>query len=105
MCGVVGCTRHSQSGWSKYTARHPERARLYKDPAWKARRQAQLAADPACAICRRPATDADHVVAIALGGSFDGPLQSLCRKCHLAKTVRDSHEAAKRAAARRKNPR
>jgi 5-methylcytosine-specific restriction endonuclease McrA len=100
--GGSRCELHGGGrGWDRYKARYPERAAQYRDPAWKTRRQAQLAADPTCAVCRRPATDADHVVAVSLGGSFDGSLQSLCRRCHLAKTARDSAESKRRAAERR----
>jgi len=92
------CKRHGGSNWDRYKHEHPERAVRYQDPAWKTRRDAQLREYPTCAFCGRPAVDADHVVAQALGGSFDGQLQSLCRRCHLIKTAQDS-KAAKRAAA------
>ena len=36
------------------------------------------------------------MLAIANGGTTDGQLQSMCAKHHHEKTVRDSHEAAKR---------
>jgi 5-methylcytosine-specific restriction endonuclease McrA len=62
-------------------------------------RDGHLKANPTCG---QKASHADHVVAIALGGTEDGRLQSMCAKHHHEKTVRDSHEAAKRAAARRK---
>lgn len=89
------------SGWNRYKNAHPERQALYRDPRWRSRRQAQLAEHPRCVVCGRPATDADHVTAIALGGSPDGPLQSMCRRCHLRKTAEDA-KAALRGAARRK---
>jgi 5-methylcytosine-specific restriction endonuclease McrA len=53
-------------------------------------------------VCGEKANNADHVLSIANGGSQDGRLQSMCAKHHHEKTVRDSREAAKRAAARRK---
>jgi hypothetical protein len=34
------CSEHGASGWDKYAHKHPERARLYKDSAWTARRRA-----------------------------------------------------------------
>ena len=83
-------------GWTRYAARYPERAAAYKSPAWTRRRRAWLAEHPRCVWCGRPATDCDHVVAISLGGSFDGPVQSLCRRCHLRKTAEDSKTAKKR---------
>ena len=51
---------------------------------------------------RGEATDCDHILALSLGGSFVGPVQSLRRRCHLRKTAEDS-KGAKRNAARRRN--
>jgi 5-methylcytosine-specific restriction endonuclease McrA len=68
-------------------------------------RDRHLKANPECVVCGGPASHADHVVSIALGGSQDGRLQSMCAKHHHDKTVRDSHEGAKRRAAQRKAPR
>ena len=102
MCGVVGCQRHGGSNWATYKAKHPERARFYASSTWRFMRERQLRDHPDCVVCGEKAGHADHVVAIALGGSQDGRLQSMCRKHHHEKTVRDSHEAAKRAAARRR---
>jgi 5-methylcytosine-specific restriction endonuclease McrA len=90
------------SGWARYRQEHPDRAALYSGEAWRARRDEHLAAHPTCVVCGRKATTADHVVNLASGGTFDGPLQSLCAPCHRSKTLRESHEGAKRAAARRK---
>lgn len=101
--GTSRCRNHMyKGGWGKYIAKHPERAAFYRSPAWRAMREAHLAANPNC-VCGQPANHVDHVVAISLGGRLDGRLQSLCAKHHHEKTVRDSHEGAKRAAARRKN--
>jgi len=42
-----------------------------------------------CVLCGDPASDVDHIVELADGGSFSDPsnLRSLCAKCHKAKTV------------------
>lgn len=90
------CKRHGGSNWDKYKHEHPERAIAYANPRWKERRTAWLAEHPSCAACGRPATDVDHIVAVGLGGSFDGPVQSLCRPCHLRKTAEDSKAAKRR---------
>lgn len=90
------------SNWAAYKAQHPERSRFYASSAWRSMRERQLRDSPTCVVCGQKAGHADHVLAISLGGSEDGKLQSMCAKHHLEKTVRDSHEAAKRAAARRK---
>lgn len=90
-----------QSGWERYRQAHPERAAVYKGEAWRARRDEQLREHPTCVVCGRKAVTPDHVVAIALGGDPDGPLQSMCEPCHREKTRRDRREGMKRAAARR----
>jgi hypothetical protein len=90
------------SGWARYKQQHPDRAALYRGEAWRIRRDEHLAAHPTCIVCGRKATSADHIVNLAAGGTFDGPLQSLCAPHHGAKTLRESHDGMKRAAARRK---
>jgi 5-methylcytosine-specific restriction endonuclease McrA len=55
-----------------------------------------------CAVCGEKAAEVDHITAIANGGSFDGAIRSLCVRCHRRKTVADSHESARRAAADRR---
>jgi 5-methylcytosine-specific restriction protein A len=48
-----------------------------------------LALEPYCRWCGRPAEDVDHIVPLARGGTNDeANLQSLCRRCHVAKTMR-----------------
>lgn len=101
VCGAVDC-RHRQSRWYAYKTQHPARAAFYASSTWRTMRERHLKANPFCVICGQKASHADHVISIALGGSQDGQLQSMCAKHHHAKTVRDSHEAAKRAAARRR---
>jgi 5-methylcytosine-specific restriction protein A len=102
LCGKVGCQRHGSSGWATYKRRRPDRARRYASSEWQRRARAQLTACPNCVRCGQKASHADHVLAVGLGGDFDGPLQSMCTPCHRAKTLRESHEAARRAAERRR---
>jgi 5-methylcytosine-specific restriction endonuclease McrA len=101
MCGRLGCERHSRSRWAAYKRRHPERAAFYASSIWTQMRARHLKANPYCVVCGQKATHADHIHSIALGGSQDGPLQSMCAEHHHQKTVQDSHEAMKRAAQRR----
>ena len=54
---------------------------------WSATRDAWLAAHPGCALCGAPATEVDHIVPRAWGGGHTGNLQSLCQRCHRAKTA------------------
>jgi 5-methylcytosine-specific restriction enzyme A len=106
LCGTVGCQRHgSSSGWAAYKRRRPDRARRYASSEWQRRARAQLKANPTCVRCGARASHADHVLAVGLGGDFDGPLQSMCTPCHRAKTLQESHEAARRAAERRRENR
>ncbi len=55
--------------------------------AWRKLREQVLAGDPVCAICRlRPATTADHVVPVTLGGAeMDlSNLRPACAPCNFA---------------------
>lgn len=67
--------------------------------AWQAARAAAMARDShLCVVCAKagiitPATEVDHIIPKAKGGT-DGlrNLQSLCRPCHKAKTTREGAE-------------
>jgi hypothetical protein len=96
------CEEHNTGGWAAYKTKHPQRAAFYASSTWRNMRDAQLRDFPFCVVCGEKASHADHVLAIALGGSQDGPLQSMCAEHHRQKTLADSHGGAKRRAARRK---
>ena len=61
-----------------------------------------LAEEPLCRECLRqgritPATDVDHIVPLAAGGTNDrSNLQALCHSCHSKKTFRDGGTVATR---------
>jgi hypothetical protein len=100
------CAQHgSKSGWAKYKLRRPVQSAYYASPHWRARRAQQLREHPYCQWpgCLAPASHADHILPLAAGASVEGRLQSLCVEHHKAKTLADSHEGMKRAAARRRN--
>jgi 5-methylcytosine-specific restriction endonuclease McrA len=101
--GQSRCRNHmAKHGWGKYAVKHPERAAFYASPGWRERRAAWLRDNPDCVVCGKPATNADHIVNLASGGTFGGPLQSLCADHHRRKTQNESKEGNRRAAARRR---
>lgn len=61
----------------------------------------KLTTNPICEwpSCRRPATDVDHIIPLAEGGSrYDWHnLQSLCHPHHVNKTTQDALRGKKRA--------
>jgi 5-methylcytosine-specific restriction protein A len=89
------CAKHSTQVHQPYH-RDPDRQHLYNTKRWRLRRARQLARQPWCEECQRhglsvPATDVDHIephrgdpVKFATG-----QLQSLCHRCHSAKTKRE----------------
>jgi hypothetical protein len=68
--------RGSSSGWDEYKRRRPDRARQYASSAWRRRSAEHMKANPICVGCGARASVADHILAVGLGGAFDGPLQS-----------------------------
>ena len=71
--------------------------------AWQQQRERILTRDNGlCCMCSKAgrvslATDVDHIVNKAQGGSDDDAnLQSLCRPCHKAKTAGESHRGGAR---------
>ena len=104
--GTSRCRNHMyKNGWGKYALKHPERAAFYASAGWRERRTRHLLDNPTCVVCGEPATHADHIVNLASGGTFDGPLQSLCADHHKQKTQEESKEGNRRAAARRRRAR
>jgi hypothetical protein len=102
------CPAHTPnygSRWALYAAQHPIQASYYRSGAWRERRARHLADNPDCVVCGQPARAADHVINIASGGTFDGPLQSLCAEHHKRKTQEESKEGNRRRAAARKRQR
>ncbi|MFI9202624.1 HNH endonuclease [Streptomyces sp. NPDC053048] len=101
ICYIQGCTRKTvRSGrceehapaierpWSRQSVRNRARDRV-----WERRvRPQSLARDGfACVVCgARQQLQVDHIVPISRGGTWDlENAQTLCRTCHLEKTVRD----------------
>ncbi len=58
--------------------------------AWQQKRKAFLLRHPICRRCPAMATDVDHIIPLARGGSHDEfNLQSLCKRHHNEKTGRE----------------
>lgn len=70
---------------------------------WRQIRATVLARDGySCVVCGARATQVDHVVPRAAGGSDDrANLRSLCGTCHRAKTTHDSRRHQAPSSARR----
>jgi 5-methylcytosine-specific restriction protein A len=73
----------------------------YGSARWKAKRLAQLRAEPLCAYCQRegrirPANIADHVIPHKgdEGLFWHGKLASLCKQCHDSVKKREEHGKA-----------
>lgn len=104
--GQSRCRNHmAKHGWGKYALKHPERAAFYASAGWRERRARHLFSNPFCVVCGEKATAADHIINLASGGTFDGPLQSLCADHHKVKTQQESKEGNRRAAAARRRKR
>jgi 5-methylcytosine-specific restriction enzyme A len=104
------CNRHALPGKSRCEL-HGGKAWKRTDPAskhrygkdWEARRARVLREEPNCRLCGTPATDVDHIVAHADGGTDDrSNLRSLCRDCH--KQVTSEQNRARRKRLRQEKP-
>ncbi|BDM64550.1 HNH endonuclease [Shewanella sp. NFH-SH190041] len=87
------CDEHKSCGWEAHQQGKSASERGY-GWSWQKLRMQVLKRDKfLCCECRRkgkavPANDVDHIVAKAHGGSDSmDNLESLCRKCHRAKTA------------------
>ncbi|WP_299011173.1 HNH endonuclease [uncultured Shewanella sp.] len=89
------CDKHKGTSWENYHAGRSKAQRGY-GKEWQKLRAVILQRDKhLCQHCRRngiatTATDVDHIVAKAHGGT-DNPsnLEALCRPCHKAKTAQE----------------
>lgn len=95
-CPVIGfCVRHQRQPVApsarQYDDRRGSSTQRGYGYAWQQFRLRYLRAHPLCVMrCGRPATDVDHKLPRAQGGSDDeGNLQALCSRCHKAKTARE----------------
>lgn len=101
VCSACGDLRR-QTAAEHDERRGSSRQRGY-DGRWERVRAMHLAAEPLCRLCAArgrvtPAVLVDHIVPIRDGGAVldDRNLQSLCRRCHDAKTAEDMRKRAAR---------
>lgn len=117
-CRKPGCHELVRDGWcpahkpkATRTQESAEWHKLYLLPIWyDDLRPTQLLLEPFCRECakhdrRTPATDVDHIEPHR--GDWArftdrANLQSLCHRCHSAKTMRDNHENRKKKTTQRR---
>ena len=65
----------------------------YWSQAWRRARLAYLKKHPACVDCGKPANVCDHITPVRQGGEFwdSDNWQSMCTRCHNAKSGREAH--------------
>lgn len=64
---------------------------------WQRIRLVVLGQEPRCQVCGQRATEVDHIVPKAKGGTDARMnLRSLCGPCHRTKTARDSRPASRK---------
>lgn len=101
LCPTTYCEQHASEHVWGGTSRGTATERGYGAP-WRTMRQAVLNETPMCAECLRcgrpvPATQVDHIIPKARGGTDDhANLQALCSRCHAVKTARESGRSAQR---------
>ncbi|MEK6684620.1 MAG: HNH endonuclease [Nitrospirota bacterium] len=84
------CGEHAQAHASRRAAQdeRPSPSKRGYDTHWRHLRANFLRKFPACIVCGAPATDVDHIMALAAGGSHHSDnLQALCKSCHARKTA------------------
>ena len=91
--GKSRCKAHGGGAWQRTDPSSKHRYGAH----WQEIRARVLREQPRCEICGKPATDVDHVRAVADGGPDDrSNLRALCNPCH------EKHTAEQNRARRRK---
>jgi len=96
-CAVPGCPEPAVSGGRCAAHQRAVRRQQVDDrPSasargygyrWSKTRAAFLRRNPECVACGAPATDVDHILPKAQGGSDDwSNLRALCHSCHSKRT-------------------
>ena len=68
--------------------------RIYESVRWRKLRACKLRSEPLCRVCKTPANEVDHILAVRthlhLAWDWDN-LQSLCKRCHSTKSANNEH--------------
>ncbi|MCG3134582.1 MAG: hypothetical protein HMLKMBBP_01896 [Planctomycetes bacterium] len=89
------CPEHERALRAEFDSLRPSAARRGYDAVWRRVRIAHLRREPLCRMCAEQrittaATEVDHIVALADGGTHaPSNLRSLCKPCHSRRTARD----------------
>ena len=65
----------------------------YWSQEWRRSRLAFIKTNPECNACGWPASVVDHIIPVRQGAEFfdSSNWQSLCKRCHAAKSGREAH--------------
>jgi 5-methylcytosine-specific restriction protein A len=99
-CATHRCPGRAKNG--RYCAKCAKRAQKRRAPEkrassakrgyganWRKIRAAHLKKHPLCVVCGEPATNVDHIIPLAKGGTnASSNLQSMCHSCHSRKTAK-----------------
>jgi 5-methylcytosine-specific restriction protein A len=91
--GKSRCKAHGGGSWARVSAISKGRY----GASWQQLRARVLRESPNCEECGQPATDVDHIVAIADGGTdARSNLRALCNTCHKRYTAAQNRARRKR---------
>ena len=91
-CGILTHDGYCDTHRAEVQRRRKERE-TWRDygPRWRAARAQVLKLEPLCRFCGEQATVVDHVLSLQAGGTHDlANLRPLCKRCHDARTYRDT---------------
>lgn len=86
-CPNINCQEHARPVRRMDT--RPSAARRGYDQKWRRIRAMFLKKHPSCVVCGAPATEVDHVLPLAEGGTNEwSNLRSMCKSHHSQHTAR-----------------
>jgi len=83
------CAAHARARYRAQDGARPSASGRGYNYEWRVIRAKHLLAYPLCGVCGGSATEVDHMLPLAMGGTNEaGNLRSLCKPCHSAHTMR-----------------